>query len=505
VTIDLKNDPTVPEPGVALLEQVGAPQQRSPFEPASRRGSRLRPPPGRLSGLLAVLPLLLVLAAQAALSLRLANTAFEDEAFALFSGHQEFRVLFHAASGTPDYAAYFSAAPFLYPVLAAALDTHFGLEGARLLSLMFMLGATTLLWSGTRALFGRPAAIGAVLVFGLAGPTLFLGHFAVYDVPAVFLYAASLRIVIATSRQSPYSVLFAVPTTVLAIATSYASALFLPVLALVAVFSAAAAADPAGARGRGDRLADLGRGVLLAGGVVAVTVGWLGLLGPSYRQGLARTLAAVLLTLTLALSVLLAPAYQAHIHTSQSLQKHIDLGLLFSSMAAGVAASIPLRAAWRRPTRYGVAAMTGLLLAVVGAAQSSKLFGYWSNSAGLTAELKRAMGKGGGHYLAETSTVPQYYTAKLPDGADNDWENTYSFGYEDSAGKYVSGLTAYRQAIADRYFKLIVLNHEETPGLDRVIDARLAAHGGYRLVSVVPDSDVFGSGSYEVWEAEDGR
>jgi hypothetical protein len=549
VTIDV-NDPAGPEPGVSVLEQAAAPQQRSSPEPTSRRGGRPPRPAGRARALLALLPLLLVLAVQAALSLRLANTAFEDEAFALFTGHQEIRVLFHAASGTPDFAAYFSAAPFLYPVPAAAADAHFGLAGARLLSLMFMLGATALLWSSTRALFGRAAAVGAVLVFGLAGPTLFLGHFAVYDVPAVFLYAASLRIVIGTARQRSCTVLFAVPTTVLAIATSYASALFLPVLALVAVFCAAAAAPP-GARRRGDRLRHLGRGLLLAGTVGAVTVGWLTLLGPSYRQGLERTLtgrlvgtdslgsivddslqwgavalvlgllgtlavvgrhradprdrhnvAAVLLTLTLAGSVMLAPAYQAHIHTLQSLQKHIDLGLLFASVAAGVAVSVPLRAAWRAPTRYGVVAGAAAVLAVVGSAQSSKLFGYWADSTALTSELKRDMGAGGGHYLAETSSVPQYYTARLADGDRNDWQNTYSFAYRDSAGRFLSGPPAYRQAIAEHYFKLIVLSHSETPGLDAMIDARLEAHQGYRLVSVVPDTDVFGSGTSYVWEAE---
>ena len=547
MTIDLKTEPAQLDSGVPCISitQVEAPHQRPPLEPMSRR-----PRSGSLAAgaraLLVPLPLLLVLAGQAALSLRLNNTAFEDEALTLFSGHQEIRVLFHAAYGTPAFATYFSGAPFLYPVLAAAVDAHFGLEGARLLSLMFMLGATTLLWSSTRALFGRAPAIGAVMVFGLAGPTLFLGHFAVYDVPAVFLYAASLRIVIATARRELWSVLFAAPTTILAIATSYATALFLPFLALVAVFTAATAAPR-----RGARLRPLARGALLAITVGALVEGWLALLGPAYRQGLGATLldrhlgsdatgtivgdsvqwgaaalvlgllgtlavatthradprhphniAGVLLTLTLAVCVVAAPAYQEHIHTLQSLQKHIVVGLLFSAMAAGAAVSIPLRSAWRARARYGSAALAALALAAVGAAQSSKLFGYWPDSTALVTALKKDMGNGGGHYLAEASAVPQYYTAKLAGGARNDWENTFAFGYQDSAGNYISGLPAYKQAIADRYFKLIVLSHSETPGLDDAIDPPLKAHEGYRLVSVIPTGDVFGPGGYDVWEAD---
>lgn len=545
MTIDVNTEPARPDAAILSLTQVAAPHQREPLEPISRR-PRLGPLAAGARALLVPLPLLLVLAAQAALSLRLNNTAFEDEALTLFSGHQEIRVLFHAAYGTPAYATYFSGAPFLYPVLAAAVDGRFGLDGARLLSLMFMLGATTLLWSSTRALFGRPAAIGAVMVFGLAGPTLFLGHFAVYDVPAVFLYAASLRIVIATARREVWSVLFAVPTTMLAIATSYATALFLPLLALVAVFTAATVAPR-----RGAWLRHLARGALLAVTVGGLVEGWLALLGPAYRQGLGAILidrqpgpdstgtivgdcvqwgaaalvlgllgtlavatrhradprhphniAAVLLTLTLALCVVAAPAYQIHIHTLQSLQKHIVVGLLFSAVAAGVAVSVPLRAAWRARARYAGAAMAALALAAVGAAQSSKLFGYWPDSTALVTALKHDMGNGGGHYLAEASAVPQYYTAKLADGARNDWENTFSFGYADSAGNYLSGLPAYKQAIADHYFKLIVLSYGETAGLDGAIDAPLKAHEGYRLVSVIPTGDVFGPGRYDVWEAE---
>lgn len=547
MTSDVKTDPARPDSTGSAAAQATAPHQREPLETKTPRGPRRLGRPRLSRPLFPLLPLYLVLAVQAGLSMRLTNTAFADEALVLSTGRQEISGLIHGASGASDFAAYFSGEPFLYPVLAAALDGRLGLEAVRMLSLLFMLGATALLWSSTRALFGRSAAIGATAVFGLAGPTLFLGHFALYDVPALFLYAASLRILIATARRRMWTTLLAVPTTLLAIATSYATALYLPVLALVAVFAAAAAAS-----GRGRRLRHLARGALFAGTAGALIAGWTVLLGPGYRQGLETTttnrllgtdsaatiignslqwggaalvlgllgtfvvigrhrddprdphqIAAALLTLTLAVSVTLAPAYQLHIHTVQSLQKHIGIGLLFSAVAAGVTLSIPLRAAWRAPARISVMAVGALALAVVGADQSSKLFDYWPRSDALVAKLKQTMGKGGAHYLAETSAVPQYYTADLPDGARNDWQNTYYFGYQDAAGKYVSGAAAYRQAIADRHFKLIVLSYTETPALDKEIEASLEADDGYRLIDVIPISDVFGESHYDVWEAVD--
>lgn len=533
-----------------VVTQPTPPHQRQPVEAASIR-SRLSRDPART--LFPLLPLQVVLTVQAALSLRLTNSAFSDEALTLLTGRRIISGLAHGRpTGASSIAAYFSGQPFLYPVLAAAVDEKLGLEAVRVVSLLFMLGATTLLWSSTRALFARKAAIGAVIVFGLAGPTLFLGHFAVYDVPAVFLCAASLRILIATAHRSLCTSLLAVPTTVLAIATSYATALYLPVLALVAVFTAASAARAGSpVLVRRSRLHHVARGALFAASVTVLVGAWIALLGPEYRHGfeaattgriigsdgsgmiaadavrwgiaalilgLLGTLAVArrrrahpsephrvaptLLTFTLAVSVVLAPAYQLHIHTLQSLQKHIVAGLLFSSVAAGVALCAPLRTAWRSRTRYGVVALAALALAALGAQQSGTLFHYWPNSKPLVSALKQAMGNGGGHYLAESPSVPQYYTSKLPDGAHNDWQSTYFFGYQDAAGKYVSGLAAYKQAIADHYFKLVVLSHKETPAVDAQLDALLKGRSGYRLIDVVPIGDVFGTTEYDVWEAD---
>ena len=99
--------------------------------------------------------MLLVLAVQAALSVRLvrADTAFQDEATSLWAGHLEWAHWLHGTP-IPQFPNYFSGAPVIYPPLGALADSIGGLAAARLLSLLFMLGATALLWGTAGRLLG---------------------------------------------------------------------------------------------------------------------------------------------------------------------------------------------------------------------------------------------------------------------------------------------------------------------------------------------------------------
>ena len=113
-----------------------------------------------------------ILTAQAALSVRLfwTNTAFQDEALYLWSGHLEWAHWLHGSPLPTSFPTFLSGAPVIYPPLGAIADSIGGLAGARALSLCFMLGATTLLYAVTRRIFGRPAAFFAAGLF--AGPVL---------------------------------------------------------------------------------------------------------------------------------------------------------------------------------------------------------------------------------------------------------------------------------------------------------------------------------------------
>jgi hypothetical protein len=91
---------------MSLAQQVDTTSAAEP-EPARRR--RLGRPPW---------PLMVVLAAQAALSLRLVwgNTAFTDEALYLWAGHMEWDHLLHGMP-IPAFPTYFSGAPAFYPLI----------------------------------------------------------------------------------------------------------------------------------------------------------------------------------------------------------------------------------------------------------------------------------------------------------------------------------------------------------------------------------------------------
>src|ERR1700691_5692241 len=99
-------------------------------------------------------PLLAVLAVQAALSASMvrARTAFGDEALYLSVGHLEWSHWLHGAR-IPDYPTWFSGGPVIYPPIAAVADRLGGLTAARLLSLIFMLAVTFLVWGTANRLF----------------------------------------------------------------------------------------------------------------------------------------------------------------------------------------------------------------------------------------------------------------------------------------------------------------------------------------------------------------
>src|SRR6266568_4807569 len=183
-------------------------------------------------------PLLVVLAIQAILSVRLvrADTAFQDEALYLWAGHLEWANVLHGTP-VPQFPSFFSGAPVIYPPLAALADSLGGLTGARSLSLAFMLGATVALWATADRLFGRRAAFFAAALFAVLGPTLHLGGFATYDAMSLFLIALAAWLVVRAGDRADATgwMVAAGVALALANATAYSSALFDPALTLLAV------------------------------------------------------------------------------------------------------------------------------------------------------------------------------------------------------------------------------------------------------------------------------
>jgi hypothetical protein len=491
-------------------------------------------------------PLLAVLASQAALSARLvpSNTAFQDEGLYLWSGHLEVAHLLHHAQ-IPDFASYFSGAPVIYPVIGALADKIGGLAAARLLSLAFILLTTVLLHGMTRRLFSsRAAGLFAAVLFAGTGSAQFLSGFATYDAMALMLLATAtwLGVLAAGCRLPARSALIVIAALALAAAnaTKYASALFDPVVIIVAALAtwrrrgkvvgltaglgmaavtlsalavAYRAAGPSYARGISFSTLSRASGTDTAGSITLMSARWAGINALLAIAGAAvithawRHRPTTLLAWTLAGADFLAPAEQARIHTYVSLFKHVGYGAWFASAAGGyLLAALPRaagqarsagesarRSAWSLRAAVAAAVVAGTIGVLIAGAQ----YQGWPDSRGLTTAVQR-LGKPGDHYLAEDYDVPAYYL--MHSVRWTQWSNTFYFGYTDPAtGQYLQNTAAYADAIRHRYFAVIALAFGDTATTDQVIVHDISRYGGYRLAAVIPYADASGNGAYKIW------
>jgi 4-amino-4-deoxy-L-arabinose transferase-like glycosyltransferase len=475
------------------------------------------------------LPLLCILAVQAALSLRLAwsNTAFMDEALYLWAGHLEIAHLLYG-SVIPAFPTYFSGAPVIYPVLGAIADAYGGLELARLLSLAFMLGSTALLYSVTGRLFGRRAAVGAAAVFAVLGPVQVLGAFATFDALSVFLLALAAWLVIQAERPSGELLLVAGGLVMaLADAAKYASALWNPVIIALAALTAGqrGVLRPAmrAARLTGYVLGALAlalfrfggpayvHGVLFttllrqAGGtsasalaIVQDSFNWVGVvfvlaaigLGISFTEDIRTRL----LCGTLTAAILLAPAEQARIHIVTSLHKHVAFGAWFAAIVAGYALG---RAAETNKVRgWRVTAAATGIAAFLGIPQATSLYSGWPNSAEMVRDLAPVISQARCPCLVTENNVVNYYL--LDSTLTDKFTGAFSFYYWDGALRRVlHGLPAYRQAIAGHYFRVVEVDPDENPAIYAPVTRALAATRGWRLVGRMPSG--ISREPFEIW------
>ena len=457
-------------------------------------------------------PLLAVLAVQAALSASMvrASTAFGDEALYLSAGHLEWSHWLHGTP-IPEYQTYFSGAPVIYPPIGAIADSLGGLVAARLLSLVFMLGVTAFVWgTAIRLLDDERAAFFAAAAFAVLAPTLHLGSFATYDAAALLLVAAATWCA-AGARSGRGEMRWLIAAGVLlglANATKYATALYDPTVVCVAFLSSwpeAGGGGPCGARpcwpgsrrlssaccsrsagpaiSTGIRITTTGRvdGTDAASLVFADAWSWTAVvLVPAVAAAVVcavrRRWPQALLLAVLALSALLAPADQARIQTTTSLNKHVDFGAWFAAIAAGYLLSLLSR------RRVVLAAALAALIPVtaVGTAQARAMID-WPDAAGLV-KVVRPMTGHGGHFLVETTDVLQYY---LPNTTWQQWSDTAS-----NSPQY------YLQRIRQHYYTVIVLGFNQTLSTDYAIALELSATSGYTLTSKVHS----GKTVFYVWE-----
>jgi hypothetical protein len=472
-----------------------------------------------------------ILLMQMLLTLRMNNSAFEDEALYLYVGHLEIAHWLHGAALQGDYPSYFSGAPVLYPVLGAAADSIGGLVAARAVSLVEMLLATTLVYGMTRRLFNERVALCAGIVFAASEPTLFLGNLATYDATALLLLTVSAWLVVRTTDFGWPAYLLAAPLMLLAVATKYATLLFIPSVIVLAGLAVAPR--------RGGKAA-FGRPIALAALFAALCAGLIYVAGPDYMTGFKFTtltrfqgtsstssllwdcaqwvgvplllaligavaytkkpatdakgqiasagssLQRALLGAVLGGTILLAPLEQIRIHTETSLFKHVGFGLVIAAPIVGVGLDRVIGDHFRR-IQIGIA-VWGVALAV-GMTTANNQFNGWPNSALFVSAMAHYL-RPDARYLVEVDEVPIYYLRNYPDAQPSQFTSTYYIGYFDNTqGKLLTGNDGYIAAIKAGYFQVVAYNYSTTPATDGVIARALAQSPLYRLANVIPNGN----------------
>jgi hypothetical protein len=511
---------------MSLARPVGNTAEAEPG-PARRRALRRLP-----------WPLLAVLAVQAALSARLvwSNTAFQDEALYLWAGRLE---ISHVLHGTPipPFATYFSGAPVVYPVVGALANGIGGLAAARLLSLCFMLAATSLLWTTASALYGRRPAFFACALWAFLGPTLHLGAFATFDAMSLCLVALATWCTVRAGERRDETgwMLASAGALALANATAYSSGIFDPAVVMTAVLTAYPVPGGKYAIMRGMSLlaytatalillVTVGGGYYVTG--IASTVlsraagsdppitvltsswAWTGTIMAGALAGLLACMACEhglprrLLLAVFAGAGLLVPLEQARIHTLTSLDKHADIGAWFAAVAAGYAAAKIIGALPARPMRAAACAVGAATLVFpvrLATAQGREFFSY-PNAAMFVLAFRPMADRITGPVLAEDPSIAEYYTAA---GAQwKRWSSTRSLLLP--SGRDVLRVrvgdqgspAAYARFLARGYFSLVALNFTATPDLDRLISADLTHDPRYRVVATIP----YGRRNYVIWQ-----
>ena len=378
-----------------------------------RRDLSTRPYTDISQRVLAAAPLLIILAAQAFLTVRLSTGAYAsgDEGRYIYAGHQLIYELWHGG-GSPYYETSFSGAPVIFPVLAAMADHVGGLMAVRTLSLIFMLVATVMLFLGARRLFGYLPAVVAAAIFAGVGLTQDIGALGTYDAMSTMFMTVAAYCAVRTgaAEKHPVAWLSSIPLALfLANASKYVTVLFDPVVVALAALQV----STLGWRRVRERVIALGlatslilavvlflaggaylKGVLFStfarsGGTSAVFVGT----SLSTRVIVSESWSWIGVTVAgSAIGVVLAVAKRARrefmhaalflfagclvtlgnirLHTDESMYKHDDLAAWFACMGTGAAIAILLRDSNRFVK--GAVAVAGIAAAVLSGVHYSK-------------------------------------------------------------------------------------------------------------------------------------
>jgi len=391
-----------------------------------------------------------ILAAQATLTLpwMWRTAAFTDEALYLNASHQGW-------SHLPSYADSFPGLPVLYPPIAAVFDSIGGLIAARLASLLFMLGATALVYLIGDRMFGRIPGVLAALLFAVCGIVVHLGAAATFDPMALFLLVLALYaavrmrdggirwllicpIALAAANATKYATLAwdavivgtvifdglskgRTPTVFLAVSVTATAAVFDFGILLLGgsnlatgvlrntIYPSPEAGVPSSS------LSVLAHAVLMTGLIVLIAVAgvWV-----SVVKRMPATATAFLCLLVL--GALLAPVEQARVHQLTSLDENMGFGLPFAALAAGYALGawrqwLGWQRHWGKVVATTTAVITVITMLIVGRVERVQFRGPGSVVAGTVWNAIRTNYRSGTYVLVDgADKAAQYYVPSVP-------------------------------------------------------------------------------------------
>ena len=427
---------------------------------------------------LLVHPLTLICTVQAVLSLCLvwSNTAFADEAQYLSTGELEWAHWLHGADIPPYLLKGFSGSPVIYPPLGALANSIGGLAGARILSLLFMLGVTILLYLTASRLLDRTVAAIASALWALSEPSIRLA-FATIDPLSVLLTAFSAWLIVQASYRHRRGAFVTAAAVALALAnaTAYSGIVIDPIVVIFAFLVWLPCMRL--------RLASLW--TMLFAGILAllftvlmtVSGSWTGLMSTIINRstsdhqsillvlsdswgysGLMAVLAVVgaitafaaedrtrtALVALLACSAFVVPAAQFHEQTAWSLDKHLAYGMFFAAIAAGYGCSRLVRNLPRagRQIAASCCALAFVYPVATSWASAWNVYHAWPNARSFITDFTgEAAHSQGLIYVSETGpeNVAEYYAPEgrdpkrwspglslAPGGNPSDWESDYA-------------------------------------------------------------------------------
>jgi hypothetical protein len=191
----------------------------------------------------------------------------------------------------------------------------------------------------------------------------------------------------------------------------------------------------------------------------------------------------------------MAPAYQAHLHSDVSFEKHVGFGLFFAAPIAGLGLARLLGDHFRRPH---IAVGIWCVALVLGLVQANQLYQSWPNSTQFVRALSPYLTPHG-RYLIEEPAVPVYYLRGHPDAQPDQFSSTFYISYRTRKGVKLTGTRGYTAAVQAGRYRIVAYYGHTTPAVDAALGRALADSKAYYLAAQIDVRNPFAPGEYFVW------